>query len=63
MSAADGWVARQPAPPGFGLNFYIVNAKGEHAGVSMYASTYAVCTEHGGQVLQTEPLYSGSATD
>lgn len=49
--------------PNFGLNFYIVNAKGEYAGVSMYASTYAVCTDNGGQVLKTEPLYEGSATD
>ena len=28
--------------PNFGLNFYILNAKGEYAGVSMYAATYAV---------------------
>jgi N4-(beta-N-acetylglucosaminyl)-L-asparaginase len=49
--------------PSFGLNFYIVNAKGEHAGVSMYASSYAVCTENGAQTLKTEPLYSGTATD
>jgi len=45
--------------PNFGLNFYILNAKGEYAGVSMYASTYAVCTENGAQTLATEPLYSG----
>src|SRR5213593_3684417 len=31
--------------PNFGLNYYIVNAKGEHAGVALYASHYAVCTE------------------
>jgi N4-(beta-N-acetylglucosaminyl)-L-asparaginase len=49
--------------PAFGLNFYVVNAKGEHAGVSMYGSTYAVCTENGAQTLPTEPLYSGTATD
>src|SRR5262249_49732205 len=45
--------------PNFGLNFYVLNAKGEYAGVSMYASTYAVCTEKGPQTLPTEPLYSG----
>jgi N4-(beta-N-acetylglucosaminyl)-L-asparaginase len=45
--------------PNFGLNFYVLNAKGEHAGVSMYASTYAVCTENGPQTLPTEALYPG----
>ncbi len=49
--------------PNFGLNFYILNVKGEYAGVSMYASKYAVCTDHGPQTLDTEPLYAGNATD
>jgi N4-(beta-N-acetylglucosaminyl)-L-asparaginase len=49
--------------PNFGLNFYCLNAKGEHAGVSMYESTYAVCTENGAQTVKTEALYQGSATD
>ncbi len=49
--------------PNFGLNFYVLNAKGEYAGVSMYASKYAVCTEHGPQTLDTEALYEGSPTD
>jgi N4-(beta-N-acetylglucosaminyl)-L-asparaginase len=49
--------------PNFGLNFYILNAKGEHAGVSMYASTYALCTEKGPETLSTEALYEGRATD
>lgn len=49
--------------PNFGLSFYILNARGEHAGVSMYASTYAVCTENGAQTLATEALYPGKATD
>src|SRR5580704_2887669 len=39
--------------PNFGLNFYILNAAGECAGVSMYASTFAVCTEKGPQTLST----------
>ncbi|MBI4521170.1 MAG: N(4)-(beta-N-acetylglucosaminyl)-L-asparaginase, partial [Gemmatimonadetes bacterium] len=42
--------------PNFGLNFYIVNKRGEYAGVSMYAGRFAVCTENGPQVLDTEPL-------
>ena len=37
--------------PRFQLNFYVLNAKGEYAGVSMYASKYAVCTENGPQTL------------
>ena len=49
--------------PNFGLNFYVLNAKGEHAGVSMYESTYAVCTENGAQTVKTDALYQGSATD
>jgi N4-(beta-N-acetylglucosaminyl)-L-asparaginase len=49
--------------PNFGLNFYVLNAKGEHAGVAMYESTYAVCTENGPQTVKTEALYSGNATD
>lgn len=42
--------------PNFGLNFYIVNKAGDYAGVSMYPSTYAVCTENGPQTLPTEAL-------
>ncbi len=49
--------------PSFGLNFYIVNAKGEYAGVSMYAAKYAVCTEKGPETLDTEPLLLVKATD
>jgi N4-(beta-N-acetylglucosaminyl)-L-asparaginase len=49
--------------PNFGLNFYIVNAKGEFAGVSMYDSTFAVCTDKGPETLATTPLLSGKATD
>jgi N4-(beta-N-acetylglucosaminyl)-L-asparaginase len=53
--------------PGFGLSFYIVNAKGEHAGVALYAPTgrsrYSVCTENGAEQLPLEPLLEGSSTD
>src|SRR2546425_4474619 len=49
--------------PNFALNFYIVNARGEFAGVSMYATTYAVCTENGAQTLNTEALLEGKPTD
>jgi len=49
--------------PNFGLNFYVLNAKGEYAGVAMYESTYAVCTENGPQSLKTDALYEGRPTD
>jgi len=50
--------------PNFGLNFYIVNARGDHAGVSMYeGATYAVCTENGAQTVPCEPLLHGKPTD
>src|SRR5437870_9095073 len=49
--------------PNFGLNFYVLNAKGEYAGVSMYESTYAVCTGNGANTLPTTVLYDGKPTD
>ena len=52
--------------PAFGITFYILNAKGDYAGVSMYTgenSTYAVCTENGAALLPLEPLLEGSALD
>ncbi|HET7617820.1 MAG TPA: N(4)-(beta-N-acetylglucosaminyl)-L-asparaginase [Vicinamibacterales bacterium] len=46
--------------PNFGINFYILNARGEHAGVAMYGGTqYAVCTENGAELLSCEPLLEG----
>jgi N4-(beta-N-acetylglucosaminyl)-L-asparaginase len=49
--------------PNFGLNFYCLNAKGEYAGVSMYDSTYAVCTENGAQTLKTDSLFGQMSPD
>jgi N4-(beta-N-acetylglucosaminyl)-L-asparaginase len=49
--------------PNFGINFYIVNKKGEYAGVSMYSASYAVCTENGPQTLKCEPLLEGRASE
>src|SRR3954469_20890169 len=43
--------------PDFGINFYALNARGEHAGVTMYeGAKYAVCTERGPETLNCEPL-------
>jgi N4-(beta-N-acetylglucosaminyl)-L-asparaginase len=44
--------------PRFGLNFYIVNVRGEFAGVSMYPAKFAVCTENGPETRDTEALLS-----
>jgi N4-(beta-N-acetylglucosaminyl)-L-asparaginase len=54
--------------PGFNINFYIVNRKGQYAGVAMYSTErnparFAVCDEKGGRVEMSEPLLPGSATD
>jgi len=51
--------------PSFNIRFFIVNKKGEFAGVSMYASgekTYAVCTENGPEERSLEPLLEGEPT-
>jgi len=43
--------------PNFGLNFYIVDAKGRHAGVTMNGHAgYAVCDEKGAREEQCEPF-------
>jgi len=50
--------------PNFGINFYILNAKGEFAGVTMYeGSSFAICNESGPQTLKSEPLLQGKPSD
>lgn len=52
--------------PNFNVNFYVLNARGEHAGVAMYArenATYAVCTENGAENRPIEPLLEGNPGD
>ncbi len=44
--------------PGFGLQFYVLDAKGRHAGVTMQgAATYAVCDENGARHDPCEALF------
>lgn len=45
--------------PNFEVTFYVLNAKGEYAGVAMYESKFAVCTENGPETRQCEPLLPG----
>jgi N4-(beta-N-acetylglucosaminyl)-L-asparaginase len=50
--------------PNFGINFYILNAKGEYAGVTMYeGASFAICNENGPQTSKSEPLLQGKASD
>jgi len=52
--------------PNFNINFYILNKKGEYAGVAMYAppprgQRFAVCDEKGARLEASEPLLPGSS--
>jgi N4-(beta-N-acetylglucosaminyl)-L-asparaginase len=50
--------------PNFGIQFYVLNTRGEHAGVSLYpGGTYAVCDENGPSNPPLEPLLQGSEND
>ena len=50
--------------PNFGINFYIINAKGEFAGVTMYpGASYAICNDSGPQTLASDALLQGKAND
>ncbi len=50
--------------PNFGINFYIINAKGEHAGVTMYpGASYAMCNDSGPQTLKSDALLTGKANE
>jgi N4-(beta-N-acetylglucosaminyl)-L-asparaginase len=63
--------------PNFNVNFYVLNAKGEYAGVAMYAEDpddkgwaggttnavrYAVCDQNGPRSIPVEGLLPGSAS-
>jgi len=48
--------------PNFYVNFYILNAKGEYAGVTMYQDStaqFAICDDNGPQTLKCEGLLPG----
>jgi N4-(beta-N-acetylglucosaminyl)-L-asparaginase len=54
--------------PNFNINFYIVNARGEYAGVAMYGGArgpvrFAVCDEKGPRHEESTPLLEGRPTD
>ena len=50
--------------PNFGINFYIINAKGEFAGVTMYPGPqFAICNDAGPQTLTCDALLQGKPGD
>ena len=56
----------QQGTPNFYVNFYILNARGEYAGVTMYQGSnakFAVCNEDGPQTLACEGLLAGKPGD
>ncbi|MEW6323617.1 MAG: N(4)-(beta-N-acetylglucosaminyl)-L-asparaginase [Acidobacteriota bacterium] len=49
--------------PNFNIRFFVLNKRGEYAGVSMYRAgetKFAVCTENGAETLDLEPLLPGT---
>jgi len=52
--------------PNFYVNFYMLNAKGEYAGVTMYQESkaqFAICDENGPKTLMCEGLLPGKQGD
>jgi N4-(beta-N-acetylglucosaminyl)-L-asparaginase len=52
--------------PNFNIRFFVLNKRGEYAGLAMYRAgetKYAVCTESGPQALDLEPLLPGTPED
>lgn len=50
--------------PNFGINFYILDAKGQFAGVTMYeGASYAICNDSGPQTLKSDALLQGKANE
>jgi N4-(beta-N-acetylglucosaminyl)-L-asparaginase len=52
--------------PNFNIRFFVLDKKGQHAGVAMYSSgekTFALCTEKGAEAPMLEPLLAGDPTD
>jgi N4-(beta-N-acetylglucosaminyl)-L-asparaginase len=50
--------------PNFNISFYVLNKKGEHAGVAMYGGkdmTYSYCDQNGPKTIPLEPLLQGQA--
>ena len=46
--------------PNFNVKFYVVNTQGDYAGVALYPTKYAVCTDSGPRTPEAEALFAGS---
>ena len=52
--------------PNFNLSYYVVNLKGEYAGVTLYHMggkepvKFAICTDNGPQLIPMEPMFDGT---
>ena len=54
----------QRGEPNFNISFYVLNKKGEHAGVAMYGGqnmTYSYCDENGPKTIPLEPMLQGQS--
>jgi hypothetical protein len=55
--------------PKFDINYYVLNTKGEYAGLSLYEKVgnspvrYAVCDESGPRLLNCDFLFPGTSAD
>jgi len=50
--------------PNFGLNFYVINKRGEYAGVALYGTApFAVCDAKGPRLEKCEPLLPGGPNE
>jgi N4-(beta-N-acetylglucosaminyl)-L-asparaginase len=65
-NTVEGRLLNDRGLPNFDLRFFILNKKGEYAGVAMYGArekNYAVCTENGAEERPLEGLLEGSPTE
>ena len=57
----------KPGRPNFNLNFYVLNKRGEYAGVALYnqggRGQFAVCDDKGGRLETVTPLLEGGPND
>lgn len=63
-STRDPRLMDEEGRPAFNVRFFLLNKKGQHAGVAMYAggdaeAEYALCTEEGAELRTFEPLLEG----
>jgi N4-(beta-N-acetylglucosaminyl)-L-asparaginase len=58
MQTMEKRLLNERGEPNFGLNFYVLDAKGRYAGVSMQPSNFSICDENGAKTMRTDALYA-----